>query len=83
MASPQANTKIERAVEAVEGLTVAVVAAQATTLSAPDVGEHKRRPPNYSALARFHNVRDARQELRDAFAEFLSPVLRVVTPDGQ
>lgn len=72
MASPQANTKIERAVEAVEGLTVAVVASQ-----------HNRAGlPSESAM-RYANVRDARQELRDAFAEFLSPVLRVVTPEGQ
>lgn len=69
MASAQANTKIERAVEAVESLTTAVVAAH-TIL------------PGQRAM-QFDNVRDARQELRDAFAEFLSPVLRVVTPDGQ
>ena len=73
MASPQANTKIERAVEAVEGLTVAVVAAQVNNRSGMP-GESRMR---------FDNVSDARQELRDAFAEFLSPVLRVVTPEGQ
>jgi hypothetical protein len=73
MASPQANTKIEHAVEAVEGLTVAVVAAQRG---------NKSGMPGESRM-RFNNVSDARQELRDAFAEFLSPVLRVVTPDGK
>jgi hypothetical protein len=72
MASPQANTKIERAVEAVEGLAVAVVAAQV----------HKSGAASESRM-RFDNVGDARQELRDAFAEFLSPVLRVVTTDGR
>jgi hypothetical protein len=68
MASPQANTKIERAVEAVESLTLAIIIAQ--------IGKKHGSP-------RFDDVKDARQELRDAFAEFLSPVLRVVTPDGQ
>ena len=71
MASPQANTKIERAVEAVESLTIAVVAAQA------------KPHPLGGSTGLYNNVRDARQELRDAFAEFLSPVLRVVTPEGQ
>jgi hypothetical protein len=71
MASPQQNTKIERAVEAVEGLTLAVVAAQVCNNSGL---ENK---------ALYGNVTDARQELRDAFADFLSPVLRVVTPEGQ
>ena len=74
MASPQANTKIERAVEAVEGLTVAVVATQrGNKLPGGRIGERMRSD----------DVRDARQELRDALADFLSPVLRVVTPDGQ
>ena len=64
MASPQAqaNYKIERAAEAVESLAVAVAAAQGH--------------PVPSKM--FNNVRDARQELREAFAEFLSPVLRVI-----
>ncbi len=62
MASPQANYKIERAAEAVESLAVAVVAAQAHP--APSVA--------------FSNVLDARQELREAFTEFLAPTLRVV-----
>ena len=73
MASLQANTKIERAVEAVESLTVAVVASQAG--SRPGL-------PGESAI-RYGNVQDARQELREAFAEFLTPVLRVVTSEGQ
>jgi hypothetical protein len=73
MASPQQNTKIERAVEAVEGLSIAVVAAQLGNKSGLP-GESKMR---------YNNVQDARQELRDAFADFLSPVLRVVTPEGQ
>lgn len=72
MASAQANTKIERAVEAIESLTIAVVTAQHGVVGLPD--ETRRR---------YENVKDARQELRDAFAEFLSPVLRVVTPEGQ
>jgi len=66
MASPQANTKIERAVEAVEGLTVAVVAAQT------------KPHPFGGSNTLYNNVKDARQELRDAFAEFLAPVLRAV-----
>jgi hypothetical protein len=65
MASPQANTKIERAVEAVESLTVAVVAAQ--------------RGKRDESVMRFTNVKDARQELRDAFSEFITPTLRIVS----
>ena len=73
MASTQQNTKIERAVEAIEGLTIAVVSAQ---------GGNKSGLPGES-LMRYNNVRDARQEVREAFADFLSPVLRVVTPEGR
>ena len=72
MASPQQNTKIERAVEAVESLTIAVVAAQIKKSGVP--GESRMH---------YTNVSNARQELRDAFADFLSPVLRVVTPEGR
>lgn len=68
MATPQANTKIERAVESIEGLVRAVVAAQ---------GGNKSGLPGESTM-RYNNVRDARQEVRDAFAEFLAPVLRTV-----
>lgn len=62
-----ANAKIERAVEAVENLTVAVVAAQSAIAGLP--AECERR---------YNDVRDARKELRTAFGEFLAPVLRVV-----
>jgi hypothetical protein len=34
------------------------------------------------SLRRFYNVQDARQELRDAFAEFLKPTLRVIKNDA-
>ena len=61
MALPQVNTKIERAVEAVESLTVAVV-------NAAHQGNRES----------FDNVKDARQELRVAFSEFITPTLRVV-----
>ena len=71
MASPQANTKIERAVEAIEDLAIAVVAAQQPNRSG-FIGERQ---------GRYNVVRDARQELRDAFAEFITPTLRVVTDD--
>lgn len=62
MASSQVNYKIERAAEAVESLAVAVTAA------------HGHPVPSKM----FNNVRDARQELREAFTEFLAPTLRVV-----
>ena len=64
MASPQVNTKIERAVEAIESLSVAVAA--------------QVRAKNTTS---FQNVVDARQELRDALAEFVAPILRVVQSD--
>jgi DnaJ-domain-containing protein 1 len=72
VASAQANTKIERTVEAVESLTIAVIDAQRGN-SSGSADE---------SLRRFYNVQDARQELRDAFAEFLKPTLRVIKNDA-
>jgi hypothetical protein len=62
---PQANTKIERAVEAIESLALAVCIAQ------------KALPMNRKGEA-IKNVADARAECRTAFREFLIPTLRVV-----
>lgn len=61
--TPQVNTKIERAVEAIESLTNAVV-----TL---------REKPDDDRKAAFEAVVDARQECRDAFEDFLRPIFRV------
>jgi hypothetical protein len=62
------NTKIERVVEAFETMSVAVA-----------VSIHSN-PPNFKTppVAAFDAVADARQEARDALAEFLKPTLRVV-----
>jgi len=62
MSKAVVNFKIERAAEAVESLTVAVCAAQGHPAPSKE----------------FINVIDARQELREAFTEFLAPTLRVV-----
>lgn len=62
-ATPQTNTKIERAVESIEALTNAVV-----TL---------RDKPDDDRKTAFEAVVDARQECRDAFADFLKPIFRV------
>jgi len=66
--TPQANTKIERAVEAFESLAIAVVEAQR--------GNSSEMPGQRRML--FDNVQDAREELRNALAEFITPTLRVV-----
>lgn len=61
--TPQANTKIERAVEAIEALTIATITLH-------------EKPDDERAKA-FSLVVDARKECRDAFEDFLRPVLRV------
>lgn len=63
--SVQANTKVERVVEGVESLAQAIVANHAA------VDQH-------SLQATFQNVAIARDELRDALAELLKPVLRSI-----
>lgn len=64
MSTPAQNTKIERVVEGVESLAVAVVAHQAA--------EKGRRGRTFNV------VLEARKELHGALAEFLRPTLRVV-----
>lgn len=61
--TPQANTKIERAVESIEALANAVV-----TL---------RDKPDDDRAKAMTDVLEARQECRDALADFLKPTLRV------
>lgn len=63
MPTPQQNTKIERAVEAIESLTNAVV-----TL---------RDKPDDDRTAAMKDVMEARQECREALASFLQPMLRL------
>lgn len=63
MSTRTATTKIERAVEAIESLTIAVVVAHGAA-DADKPGAVK-------------NVADAREEAAAAFREFLSPLLRV------
>ena len=62
MTSPQENTKVERVVEAVEGLTVAVAA------NVRGGGTHG---------SGFEDVKAARKDLSDALHDFLRPTLRV------
>jgi predicted amidohydrolase YtcJ len=59
--SPQENTKVERMVEAIEALTVAVAV---NVRPMPGRGQ-------------FENVKAARADLSDALREFLKPTLRV------
>lgn len=70
MASPAQNTKIERAVEAIESLTNAVIAS------------HGEKDPRRGA-ALYQNVTDARAECAEAFREFLAPTLRLATHEGE
>lgn len=66
MSTPQANTKIERAVEAIESLTLATVTAQLAS------GKTEK-------VHAFENVKAARAECAAAFREFLQPILRVAS----
>ena len=70
--SAAVNTKVERVIEAFETMAVAVA-----------VSIHSN-PPNFKTppLAAFDAVADARQEARNALAEFLRPTLRVVGDDN-
>lgn len=61
--TPQTNTKIERAVEAIEALALATITLH-------------EKPDDERAKA-FSLVIDARQECRDAFEDFLRPIFRV------
>jgi selenocysteine lyase/cysteine desulfurase len=64
MTSAQENTKVERVVEAIEGLTVAVAA-----------NVHGGGDTHGS---KFEDVLHAREEVATALREFLQPTLRVV-----
>lgn len=68
--SPAVATKIERAVESIEALTVAVSAAQQRTLTVTQ------------REAAVMNVADAREECHTAFREFLMPTLRLVPQEA-
>jgi hypothetical protein len=70
MSNPVVNTKIERAVEAIESLTVAVAA---------NVARGKGEPHG----SRFQDVKEARDELATSFRDLLQPTLRVVGGTGQ
>lgn len=63
--SPIVATKIERTVEAIESLSVAIVASIV----------HDDRT---KAAALFDNVANARKEVRDALQDLVAPTLRVV-----
>lgn len=62
MSTPQANTKVERAVEAIEDLALAVAESVQVGGGAPA----------------FKRVQESREELRDALREYIQPVLRAV-----
>jgi hypothetical protein len=64
MTSAQENTKVERVVEAIEGLTVAVAA-----------NVHGGGDTHGS---KFEDVIGARKEVSEALHDFLRPALRVV-----
>ncbi len=68
MSNAVSNTKIERVIEAIESMALAVA-----------VSLHSN-PPIFKTppLAAFDAVADARKEARDALADFLKPTLRVV-----
>jgi len=63
--SPQARTKVERVVEAVESMAVSVNAMQ-------------NEPDGQTRVKLFATVQDSRKELRDALTEFVAPILRLV-----
>lgn len=67
MPHPVVNTKVDRAVEAIENLALAV--AQSVAVGG-------------GAMA-YDQVKDARAECADALREFLAPTIRVVTDNGQ
>lgn len=62
--TPQAITKIERVVEAVESLTVSINAMQA-------------EEDGTKRVRLFETVQDSRKELREALTEFVKPILRL------
>lgn len=63
--NPIIETKIERVTEGIEALTLAVAAA---------VGANGER-----ALSAFEVVKDAREEVKIALRELITPTLRVVS----
>lgn len=65
MSTPQAETKIERVVESVESLALAIVANSIA------VDDKSRR-------ATFTDIQTARDESKQALRDFLTPTLRVV-----
>lgn len=64
MSTRVATTKIERAVEAIESLTLATVVAH-------------HAPTAALRSTAVKNIADAREECVTAFSDFLTPVLRV------
>lgn len=64
MSTPQIETKLELAVESIEGLLIAIVSAKDTS------GDR--------ALAAFDAVQAARQDCKDALRGILTPTFRVV-----
>ncbi len=67
--TPAQNTKIERVIEAIENMALAVT-----------VSQHNTKVTLTPAMA-FDNVAEARAEAREALTDFLRPTLRVVGDD--
>lgn len=65
MSNPQTEIKIERAVESIESLTLAIVANNLAT----DASDRRNT---------YQSVQDAREECKTALRDFITPTLRVV-----